>query len=65
MKAFGISVLVGLLVAFGGIVFCDIFGTVFNGMGWDTGRILGMGVYICITLVVCTGLLMAQIKKNR
>lgn len=64
MKTIGISLLIGIAAAVGGIFFCDLFGAVFNGLGWETGRIIGMGVYLCVLLVVCTGVILSRLGKK-
>ena len=43
------------LVAIGCVLFAEIFSMVINGLDRDIARIMGVGLYICMTFVVCTG----------
>ena len=65
MKTIIKSILVGLVVAIIGNIFSEIYRIVFNGLGVDTGRILGIGTYICIVIVVCTGIIITQVNKRK
>lgn len=56
--------LIGIVVAIIGIIFSDAFSVFVNGLDRNTSRILGMGTYICIVLVVCTGVIVKQVKNN-
>ena len=38
---------------------------VVNGLGTDTGRMLGMGAYLCIVIVTCTGVILGRMGKGK
>ena len=54
--------LIGLLVAVGGVVFAGIFASFFNGIDVGSACATGIGTYLCIVIVVCTGVI---ISKNK
>lgn len=64
LKSIGKFFLIGIVVAIIGVVFSETFSVFVNGLDRDTSRILGMGTYICITLVVCTGVIVGQVKNK-
>ena len=55
--------LLGMAVAAGGVLFSDLCGNLFNGMPYGDAVSLGIGVYLCIVLVVCTGLILSKIGR--
>ena len=64
MKTIGTYFLIGLLVAIGGILFSDVVGHVFNGMDYGSAVTVGIGMYLCIVVVTCTGILVSKMKKE-
>ena len=55
---------IGLVVSFVGVLFSDITGTVFNGMDYGSACAVGMGMYLCIVVVVCTGIIVSKIESQ-
>lgn len=55
----------GLIAAFGGVLFSDLFGDFFNGLPNGTGPILGMGVFLCVVLITCTGIVVIKIDQTK
>ena len=56
---------IGLAVAFGGVLFSDLCGHFFNGMEYGAACILGMGIYLCVVVVTCTGVIVSHLKKKK
>ncbi len=54
----------GLLVAIGGLVFSGLFASIFNGLETGSGCAVGMGVYLCVVVVVCTGIIVNKIETK-
>ena len=63
-KALGKSLLAGIAAAFAGLVFADLFSVLMSGLDRDTGRILGMGTYLVLVIVVCTGLVLGKWNRS-
>ena len=63
MKKVLIYILRGVLVAALGIVFAALFASVFNGVEPGSACAVGMGVYLCIVVVACTGVVVSKIEK--
>lgn len=59
-KYIGISILVGI----GAVLFAELAGDFFNGMPWGDAAVLGGIVYLCIVMVVCTGVILHHIDKR-
>ena len=55
---------IGLVVSFFGVLFSDITGTVFNGMDYGSACAVGMGMYLCIVVIVCTGIIVSKIEPK-
>lgn len=55
---------IGLVVSFVGVLFSDITGTVFNGMDYGSACAVGMGMYVCIVVIVCTGIIVSKIESK-
>ncbi len=51
---------VGCVVAILGMVFADICGSLFNGMDYGSACVLGMGMYLCVVVITCTGVLASK-----
>jgi len=58
-------IILGIVVAIGGMFVSDIAGHIFNGLGgYGFGCILGICMYLCIVIVTCTGIVVSKIEKN-
>lgn len=64
MKKIGAYFAIGLVVAFVGVLFSDIFADIFNGLPYGTGAILGMGAYLCVVVITCTGIIISKIEEK-
>ncbi len=62
MKKVGLYLLLGLFLAFVGVLFSDLCGDFFNGMDYGSACAVGMGAYLCIIVVVCTGLILSKLS---
>lgn len=42
------------------------FGSFFNGVDYGSACLLGMGMYLCIVVVTCTGIIVSKVtcRKN-
>jgi hypothetical protein len=56
--------LAGLAVAAGGMLFSDIAGAFFNGMDYGSAVDLGIGMYLCVVVVTCTGIIVSHLDKK-
>lgn len=56
----------GCVIAIVGMFFSDICGNFFNGMDYGSACVLGMGMYLCVVVVTCTGIIVSKItfKQN-
>ncbi len=54
----------GILVALGGMFFSDLTGSLFNGMPYGDAVTLGIGMYLCVVVVVCTGMIISRLDKK-
>ena len=58
-------ILAGFAVAIGGMFVSDLAGNFFNGLGgYGFGCILGICRYLCVVIVTCTGIIVAELRKN-
>ncbi|HIT08099.1 MAG TPA: hypothetical protein IAB55_03310 [Candidatus Merdivicinus faecavium] len=64
-KTVGKALLAGIAAAVLGVIFAEAFAAVVNGLGTDTGRMLGMGAYLCIVIVTCTGVILGRMGKGK
>ena len=64
MKNIWQYILIGIIVAIGGMFVSDIVGNFFNGMDYGTACILGICMYLCVVIVTCTGIVVAKLNKN-
>lgn len=64
MKKIGFYFLIGCIVAIGGIIFSAIWGQFFNGMDFGSACVLGMGMYLCVVVVTCTGIIITKIESK-
>ena len=58
------AVLTGLAVGAGVVVFTAAFAAFFDGMAFEAGVALGIGVYLCAVVCVCTALILAALNKK-
>lgn len=56
---------IGLAVAFGGVLFSDVCGNFFNGMEYGAACTLGMGIYLCVVVITCTGIIVSHLEKKK
>ena len=56
---------IGLAVAFGGMLFSDVCGNFFNGMEYGAACTLGMGIYLCVVVITCTGIIVSYLEKKK
>ena len=64
MKKIWQFVLIGIAIAIGGMFFADLAGDFFNGMDYGSASVLGIGMYLCAVVVVCTGIIVSKLDKN-
>ena len=57
-------VLMGVIVAGGGLFFSDMIGGLFNGMDYGSACVLGIGLYLCVVVITCTGVIVTKLDKN-
>ena len=65
MKKIGGYIAIGCVVAIIGMLFSDICGDFFNGMDYGSGCVLGMGMYLCVVVVTCTGIVISKISPKQ
>lgn len=61
MKKIGTYFGIGCVLAIVGMFFADICGNFFNGMDYGSACVLGMGMYLCIVVVTCTGIVVSKL----
>lgn len=55
----------GLLVALGGLFVTAYAGHFFNGLGgYGFGCLLGLGLYLCVVVVTCTGMIVTKLQDS-
>ena len=54
----------GCALAIGGMYFSSLCGAFFNGMDAGSACVLGMGMYLCVVLVTCTGIIVSKITAG-
>ena len=64
MKIILKSIAAGLVVLVAGLVFAGVFGSFCNGFSYENAVILGMCAFSCFVTVVCTGVVLSQIKRK-
>ena len=55
---------IGIAVAIGGMFLSDILGDLFNGMPYGDAVGLGIGMYLCVVVITCTGIIVSHIDKK-
>ena len=58
------DVLIGGIVAGGGLFFSDMIGGLFNGMDYGSACVLGISLYLCVVVITCTGVIVTKLDKN-
>lgn len=61
MKKIGAYFGIGCVLAIVGMFFADICGSFFNGMEYGSACVLGMGMYLCVVVVTCTGIVVSKL----
>ena len=56
---------IGLAVAFGGLLFSDLCGNFFNGMEYGAACTVGIGLYLCVVVITCTGIIVSHLEKRK
>ena len=65
MKKIGTYFVIGCVLAIVGMFFADICGSFFNGMEYGSACVLGIGMYLCVVVVTCTGIIVSKLEgKN-
>ncbi len=54
----------GIAVAVGGLLMASLFAELFNGMEYGDAVCLGIGSYLCVVVVVCTGAILSHKDKG-
>lgn len=54
--------LIGIVVALGGMFFALAMDSLFSG---EENLSVGIGMYICILIVTCTGIVVTRLRKNK
>lgn len=60
MKKIGTYFGLGCVLAVVGMLFADICGSFFSGMEYGSACVLGMGMYLCVVIVTCTGIIISK-----
>lgn len=61
MKKIGTYFGIGCVLAIVGMFFSDLCGNFFNGMEYGSACVLGMGMYLCVVIVTCTGIVVSKL----
>ena len=64
MKKIGSYFAIGCVVAIIGMLVSDICGSIFNGMDYGSACVLGIGMYLCVVVVTCTGIIVSKISSK-
>lgn len=64
MKIILQTVGIGFAVVLAGLVFAAVFGSLFDGFSYENAAVLGMCAFSCFVTVVCTGVVLSQIKRK-
>lgn len=54
----------GIVLAVGGLFVASLFGTLFNGMEYGDAVCLGFGVYLCVVVVTCVGVILSRLDHR-
>ena len=61
MKVIGKYFATGCAAAIMGMFFSDIFAGFFNGVDYGSALVFGMGMYLCVVVFTCTGIIVSRI----
>ena len=64
MKKVGCYFAIGFIVAIIGLFFSALCGEFFNGMEFGSACVLGMGTYLCIVVLTCTGIIVSKLDHK-
>jgi hypothetical protein len=64
MNKIGAYFAIGCVVAIIGMFFASICGDLFS-LNYASAYILGMGMYLCVVIVTCTGFIVSKIESNQ
>lgn len=56
---------IGCMVAIVGMLFADIFSSIFNGIDYAAACALGIGMYLCVVVITCTGIIVSKISSKQ
>lgn len=62
MKEIGKYFVIGCIGALIGMFFSSICGDLFNGMDYGIACVLGIGMYLCVVVITCTGIIVSKIS---
>ncbi len=65
MKEIGRYFVIGCVVAVMGMFFSDICGDFFNGMDYGSACVLGMGMFLCVVVITCTGIVVSKMDSKQ
>lgn len=65
MKKIGSYFGIGCIVAIIGLFFSELCGDFFNGMDYGSACVLGMGMYLCVVIITCTGIVVSKIGTKK
>lgn len=54
----------GIAAAAIGMLLSDLAGDFFNGMDYGSACVLGMGMYLCVVIVTCTGVILTKLDPH-
>ena len=55
---------IGCVVAVMGMFISVICGSFFNGMDYGSACVLGMGMFLCVVIITCTGIVVSKLEQN-
>ena len=64
MKKIGAYFAIGLVIAFIGVWVSDVLADIFNGLPYGAGAVLGMGAYLCVVVITCTGIILSKLEEK-
>ena len=64
MKKVGTYFAIGCAIAIVGMFFSELCGSIFNGMDYGSACLIGMGMYLCVVIVTCTGIIVSKFPPN-
>ena len=64
MKTIGKYFCWGIFVAIIGMIFATLFATFFNGMDKAGALAVGVGLYLCMVVITCTGIIVSKLEAH-